>query len=266
VTRKISWKRWFARLLVRLSPLLVIIGAALVSPSTAAASQYGSSSYYSYYSPSAAATTNPVTVAGAIFLLVGLGTWLASPCLIRVVYGGKLWDQQAWIFGVEGYVDCGTLEALIFGYNMKRLTWSTCGSHLSRHSVNNFNEWMGRDPTEDPAVATLVQQAKSAKLGEQRIFTIVDTFTMTVTLIQASRPPVMVLLCASEGGNQRAVMCSYDWKSQTLYKETVIRVGTQVLDRMPRIGRVNFGFFRPEDTDTQAVVNDVTYQPQAFEK
>jgi hypothetical protein len=80
-----------------------------------------------------------------------------------------------------------------------------------------------------------------------RIFTIVDTFTMTVTLIEAVRPPVMALLCASEGGSQRAVMCSYDWKTQTLYKETVMRMETQVLERMPRIGRVNFGFFRNAD-------------------
>ncbi len=130
---------------------------------------------------------------------------------------------------------------------MNRLSWSVSGSPLSRHSVNAHNEWIGRDPTDDPSIAGSVERAKQARVGGMRIFTIVDTFTMTVTLIEAVRPPVMALLCASEGGSQRAVMCSYDWKTQTLYKETVMRMETQVLERMPRIGRVNFGFFRNAD-------------------
>lgn len=239
---------------MRFSPILVIIGAVLVALGADVTSQQSYSNYYSYYYPSTTTTTSPVTSAGAIFLSFGLGTLLASPYLVRILYGGKLWDQQAWIFGIEGYVDRGTLEALIFGYNMERLTWSTCGSPLSRHKVVEkrtgrgfIEEWTGRDPTEDREIAQLVEETKSAKLGEPRIFTIVDTFTMTVTLIQAARPPVMVLLCGGEGGNQRAVMCSYHWESQTLYKETVIRMETQVLDKMPRIGRVSFGFFKPED-------------------
>lgn len=177
-------------------------------------------------------------------MIIGLAIWLASPYLVKVMYGGKFWDQQAWIFGVEGYVDIGTLEACIFGYNMNRLAWSVSGSPLSRHSVNKHGEWIGRDPCDDPHIASLVEKAKNAGVGEMRVFTIVDTFTMTVTMIEAVRPPVMVLLCASEGGNQRAVLCTYDWKSQTLYKETIMRMETQVLARMPRIGRVNFGFFR----------------------
>ena len=37
----------------------------------------------------------------------------------------------------------------------------------------------------------------------------------------------MALLCGSEGGMQRAVMCSYDWTTSTLYRETVLRMGDQ---------------------------------------
>jgi hypothetical protein len=173
---------------------------------------------------------------------------------VKVICGGKFWDQQAWLFGFEGYADIATIEALIFGYNMQRLSWSTCGSPLSRHSVNEFDEWVGRDPTDDSEIERIVETAKNARLGQQRIFTIVDTFTMTVTLIQAVRPPVMVLVCASEGGNQRAVMCSYEWKTQTLYRESVIRMETQVLERMRRIGRVNFGFFRSQKNEAELEV------------
>jgi len=127
---------------------------------------------------------------------------------------------------------------------MKRLAWSPCGSPLSRHSINVSGEWIGRDPTDDAEVARKVEAAKSAQMGQMRMFTIVDTFTMTVFLVEAVRPPVCVLLTGSEGGMQRGVLCSYEWKSQTLYKEAVLRMETHTLERMPRIGRVSFGFWR----------------------
>lgn len=61
---------------------------------------------------------------------------------------------------------------------------------------------------------------------------------------EAERPPVVALLCGSEGGMQRAVMCSYDWATQTFYRETVLRVRTRMLDRTPRMERVRFGLKR----------------------
>ena len=65
-------------------------------------------------------------------------------------------------------------------------------------------------------------------------------------MFEAERPPIVALLCGSEGGMQRAVMCSYDWTTQTLYRETVLRMETKVLEKMPRIGRVRFGLQRLE--------------------
>jgi hypothetical protein len=41
-------------------------------------------------------------------------------------------------------------------------------------------------------------------------------------------------------------MCSYDWTTQTLYRETVLRMETKVLEKMSRIGRVRFGLRRLE--------------------
>lgn len=65
-----------------------------------------------------------------------------------------------------------------------------------------------------------------------------------MTIFEAERPPVVALLCGSEGGMQRAVMCSYDWPTQTLYRETVLRMETRVLEKMSRVGRVSFGLRR----------------------
>jgi hypothetical protein len=77
-----------------------------------------------------------------------------------------------------------------------------------------------------------------------KVFTLVDTYTLTVTMFLAVRPPVAVLLCGHEGGMQRAVMCSYDWSTQTLYRETVLRMETPVLERMFRVNRFRFGLQR----------------------
>ncbi len=42
---------------------------------------------------------------GYFLLLLGLALWLGSPYFVKVLCGGKFWDQQAWLFGFEGYVD-----------------------------------------------------------------------------------------------------------------------------------------------------------------
>ena len=69
---------------------------------------------------------------------------------------------------------------------------------------------------------------------------------MTATLFQAKRPPEVLLVCGSEGGMQRAIGCSFEWTTQTFFKETVLRLETRVLERMDRIRRVRLGIRRTE--------------------
>ena len=67
---------------------------------------------------------------------------------------------------------------------------------------------------------------------------------MTATLFTAARPPVCFLLAGSEGGMQRAIGCSYDWTTSTLYRETVLRMETPIVDKVTRVPRVKIGFKR----------------------
>lgn len=69
---------------------------------------------------------------------------------------------------------------------------------------------------------------------------------MELTLFEAVRPPVTLMFCASEGGMQRAIGCSYAFDSQTLYRETVLRLPTPSLNRMDRVPRFRLGIQRPE--------------------
>ena len=214
-----SWKRVLSNTLFRSSPLVFITAISLLALK--------------------------VTVPGAVLLVISLLTLLASPYLVRIQYGGKLWGTQPWFFGFEGHLDIETIEANIFGAYLGRLTWSSSGSPLSRHHSNQYGECVGLDPTSDPEVRCLVEKARKSEYGEEKIFTLVDTSTMTVTLFSAVRPPIAALLCGSEGGMQRAVMCSYDADTQTLYRESVLRMETEILQTMFRVGRFRFGFRRP---------------------
>ncbi|ERF72849.1 hypothetical protein EPUS_04284 [Endocarpon pusillum Z07020] len=220
-----SWKRYTANLALRSSSLVFLTGTILLGIGARAG--------------------GTLRAVGVALMLFSVAVVLASPYLVRVQYGGKLWDTQPWFFGFEGYLDIETIESHIFGTYRGRLTWSPSSSPLSRHYSNEFGECIGLDPTSDVEVRRLVEEARTAAYGKQKIFTLVDTFTLQVTLFSAVRPPITALLCGSEGGMQRAIMCSYDAKTQTLYRESVLRMETLVLERMSRVGRVRFGFRRP---------------------
>ena len=223
-----SWRRFFIRYVFRSSSYLFIVGISLLAQGTAAHS--------------------PILIGiGATLLTFALLLILMSPYLIRILYTGKIWGAQPWFFGFEGYQDISTIEAHIFGADMGHLKWSTNGSPLSVHKPNRWGECVGEDPTTVPEVAERVKRAVTAKMGEEKIFTLVDTNTLTVTLFAAVRPPVAVILCGEEGGMQRAMLCSYEWDSQTLYRESVMRMETPVLEKMSRVARFRFGMQRDGD-------------------
>ena len=163
-------------------------------------------------------------------------------CEVHQLTGNVSGGTQAWLFGFEGYADLETIESQIFGSRMHRLRWCPYGSSLSRHQKNEFNERIGVDPTTDPVIRQKVENAiTNANPGAMRIFTLVDTNTLAVTMFEAVKPPVAVLLCGAEGGMQRAVACSYEWTTGTCYRETVLRMETPVLEKMSRVSRFRFG-------------------------
>ncbi|USP80802.1 hypothetical protein yc1106_08076 [Curvularia clavata] len=220
--RREAWKRLLPKLALRLSGVVWLITIALL------------------------VFPGPIRTAGVILLIYSLVLTALSPWLLRLLYLGKFWDQQCWFFGFEGYMDIETIERQIFGARLGRMKWTAAGSPLSRHYRNAKNECTPIDPTSDPAVAALVEKAKSAGPGEQRVFTLVDTGSMTATLFLAERPPVCFLMAGSEGGMKRLIGCSYDWTTETMYRETVLRIGTEFEDKMSRVGRVKIGFKRKQ--------------------
>lgn len=237
ITTKETWSRMLSRLLLRLVPTYIIIGVSLL------------------------ATGNKQL--GIPFMIIGTIIVLVSPLLTLHIYGGKVWSTQLWLFGFEGHMAIKEIETKIFGFPQNRLTWTPYGSSLSQHRPRESflkNECRGIDPTKFAETKYLNDRGPTAEYGECRVFTLVDTNTMyapsqistdiiliayrTATLFEAERPPAVALLCGSEGGMQRTIMCSYDWPTQTLYRETVLRMETRVLEKMSRVARVSFGLRR----------------------
>ncbi|KAL4757895.1 uncharacterized protein BDW70DRAFT_170925 [Aspergillus foveolatus] len=220
-------KRMVSRAAVRGMPSAVVLGAFFLATGR---SQGGSFAV--------------LTALGWLLMGPAIIAILFSPRLLATLYTGKPWRAQPWLFGFEGYMPIGEIETDIFGTDLSRLKWAPYSSELSRHQ-NTKGECIGVDPATDPAVREIINRARSSKYGDEKVFTLVDTNLMTVTLFSAVRPPVALVLCGSEGGMQRGLLCSYDWKSQTLYRESVLRVDTMVLEKMSRVDRFKLGLKRP---------------------
>lgn len=232
-----SWRRFFFRYAFRSTSYLFIVGISLLGNGVSLRSAEKANDI------STAGSQTYIAI-GATFLVIALLFILLSPYIIRILYTGKIWGTQAWFFGFEGYMDISTIEQHIFGADMGHLKWSTNGSPLSVHAPNEYGESIGQDPITNPETAEKVKQSINAQMGTERIFTLVDTYTLTVTLFSAVRPPVAVVLCGAEGGMQRALLCSYDWSTQTMYRESVLRMETLVLEQMARVGRLRLGLRR----------------------
>ncbi|KAK3381194.1 hypothetical protein B0H63DRAFT_545665 [Podospora didyma] len=112
-----------------------------------------------------------------------------------------------------------------------------------------------------PTVASCQDMSRSP-MGKMKVFTLVDTFSLIVTLFYAVRPPTILLVGGSEGGTKRAIACSFDMTTGTLYRETVLRIPTQCAGRMESLPRVRLGLARPFlESDAQNRHHYQQYQP-----
>ncbi|KAH6646865.1 hypothetical protein BKA67DRAFT_663235 [Truncatella angustata] len=229
--RNMSFKRWVSAFLMEYNGYNLIIASTLLGIG------------------SGPPINSAAVGVGVIFLLIFLYFWFMTPKLVRVLLGGKFINVQATLFGLEGHLNAATIERTLFGGAFGRMTWSVNGSPLSRSRLNQYGEREGIDPAKDPEVRHKIEAAKHAQPGQMRIFTLVDTYNMELTLFEAARPPTCIFVCAAEGGMRRAVACSYDWVTQTMCRETVLRIPTRSLNRMDRVPRFRMGTRWPAAND-----------------
>lgn len=165
-----SWRRILSWKLLHTSSTFVLIGFILIGTGAqmnAPQSHTDFEGYATNYSSGGAGASQ--IGAGVVLLLLGILGMFMAPRLLQIILGGKFWNTQAAVFGFEGYISLATIERSIFGGNFGRLRWSSNGSPLSRHDRNKFGECCAIDPTEDINVRNLVDKAKTAGPGEQRV-------------------------------------------------------------------------------------------------
>ena len=200
--------------------------------------------------------TDPIFIVGIIFLILTLLVLIYAPWAMLKLYRGKFWSTQGWFFGIEGCADIGRVETCLFGANHHRLNWSTNGSMLSRHHLGRLHNENGREclPKEPAAyhwTKERFEMERAARGGVERLYTLIDTYSMEATLFWAEVPPTAVFICGSEGGMKRAMLCSFDWKTNSYVRETVVRMKTMVVDKMFRVERFRFALSRDGPSQTE---------------
>jgi hypothetical protein len=128
---------------------------------------------------------------------------------------------------LKGALSLEQLEHKLFGLSKGVLKPSNNSSSLMRefpHYFQNFDPNIIRTPTSE-------------------LYNLIDASTMAVIPFHAKHAPMAVISCGLEGGMQRALLCSFNLETETLYRESVIRIEVNVGERMSRIDRVQLALY-----------------------
>lgn len=161
---------------------------------------------------------------------------LGAPSAVCRLYGGRVMQSAPWLVGFEGVLPAAELESLIFGNNESRLTYDPSSTPFCERDpeerIGVEPKWISNPSTSNP---------RPVLPKGHRLFTIVDTGSLTVSVFSARRPPSVALVCGREGGMLRAVLCHYERSNNCLYKETVVRMDSVTLNQAKGLSWVKFG-------------------------
>ena len=163
---------------------------------------------------------------GFVIIWVIFGAF--SPRAVRRLYGGKVMKSSSYLIGFEGTMPIKDLETLVFGNDNGRLHYAPSSTPFCR-DIRNPLERRCDEPSWIKNPESIAHLEALAPAGHH-IFTLVDTGELTVSIFSAERPPSVALLCGREGGMLRAVLCSWRFDNDCLYKETVVRMSSRVYD------------------------------------
>ena len=164
-------------------------------------------------------------------IFIGVGYLLAflAPHAVLRLFGGRVQESAPHLVGLEGTMQKAQLEKMIFGDSQGRLTYEPSstpfGNRDPKLRLGDEPSWIKDSGAPRPHIHP-----------DHHVFTLVDTGNLTVSIFQARKPPTVALICGAEGGMLRAVLCSWRFANDCLYKETVIRVPTSTWEQTKRAG------------------------------
>jgi len=166
------------------------------------------------------------------FFGVGVLLSFCGPFSIRRLYGGQVLQSSPNLIGFEGVLPLSKLEPLIFGNNNGRLTYSPSSTPFSYH-YRDPRERVGLEPswiTNSLSNPSVLSEIRDKLPDGHKLFTLVDTGGLTVSIFSAERPPTVALLAGREGGMLRAVLCSWRFGNDCLVREGVVRMDSEVFE------------------------------------
>jgi hypothetical protein len=165
--------------------------------------------------------------AAILFALAWVAS-LFSPLAVRQLCNGDGGGNSNHLVGFEGTMDLRDIEIAMYGNFNNRLRYAP--------SSTLFSDKLRRIQTRtahEPQAQDWDEIHRHVPPGH-RLFTIIDTGDCTVSLIATERPPVVALVCGREGGMARALLCSWRFDNNCLYREYVMRMRSSVVDLSPR--------------------------------
>ncbi|ROW00484.1 hypothetical protein VPNG_07948 [Cytospora leucostoma] len=186
--------------------------------------------YWAYLTGEDTKTEVIAWVAGGFFI-VALILSVAAPFSVRRLLGGMVEKSSPSLVAFEGVMPIAQVEQTVFGNNKNRLTYAPsstpfCALRRARHP----RERKGVEPHWISQPEAIHDDSHDIVPAGHHLFTLVDMGDLTVSIFSAERPPTVALLCGREGGMVRAVLCSWRFESDCLYKETVMRMPSTVYE------------------------------------
>jgi len=179
-------------------------------------------------------------MAGVTLLLCGAVLLFLSPRLVVYSESGRVVTPQPWLIGVKGILDIEQASIHLYGGGTKgkyrRLDFNPSGYEFAVPEQDLFRAG-------SEVQYSIAMKAEQQGLKAGRTYTLIDTYSSTIYYFCADKPPTVCLFTGREGGLGRFVLCSERClgASTELHKETVLRMPTEVSQRMELCGWVALG-------------------------
>ncbi|KAG2125480.1 hypothetical protein DEU56DRAFT_824716 [Suillus clintonianus] len=173
---------------------------------------------------------------GIALIVIGLVILVLSPRLFLYSQSGRVVTAQPWLIGVKGVVSITEVERHLYGGargHFPRMYFTPSGSQFSIPERN----------TERGGSFRQYDYAKLAESGPDagHVFTLIDTCSSTMYYFRAEQPPTVCIFAGREGGLGRFVLCSEKCNINELHKETVLRMPTEISQKMELSGWIALG-------------------------
>ena len=192
--------------------------------------------------PSALLTKYLIILFGA-FLAVGFVLSFFGPRSVRRLFGGAVMQTTPHLIGFEGVMPIHKLEKIVFGNTQGRLSYQASSTPFCR----NNRDPVYRQGVEPSWVKDSPDNPDPPLTPGQRLFTLVDTGSLTISIFAAQRPPTVALICGSEGGMLRTVLCSWRFSTDCLFREAVIRMPHDAAEMATTKSWLKFSLGNQED-------------------